>query len=143
MAKYDVSIVFNEGKVSMRFLGIDFFSLEKVLGTFQIKQWIFYSFGVFDFNGIKDLYIQSSDNNIELISSIPIHSLSPIFNYFRSIPDREQFSIYKLSLAFDKFNMIYDDDSLLLIDGDCVNNEDFQFFNNLYMQVCQNLQDLE
>ncbi len=37
---YDLTIQYKDGRVSMRFLGIDFFALDKIFGTMPIKKTI-------------------------------------------------------------------------------------------------------
>ena len=34
---YDITIEYKDGRVSMKFLGVDFFALDKVFGTMPIK----------------------------------------------------------------------------------------------------------
>ncbi len=36
---YDITIEYKDGRVSMKFLGVDFFALDKVFGTMPIKNY--------------------------------------------------------------------------------------------------------
>lgn len=36
---YDITIEYKNGRVSMRFLGVDFFALDKVFGAMPIKSY--------------------------------------------------------------------------------------------------------
>lgn len=72
---YDLTIQYKDGRVSMRFLGIDFFALDKIFGTMPIKRLSNYCFGIFNPKQEEPIYIQSSDDNIAEIISVPITNL--------------------------------------------------------------------
>ena len=83
---YDLTIQYKDGRVSMRFLGIDFFALDKIFGTMPIKRLSNYCFGIFNPKQEEPIYIQSSDDNIAEIISVPItnlHSLLVFSGIFR------------------------------------------------------------
>lgn len=125
----------------MRFLGIDFFALDKVFGTMPIKRLSNYCFGIFNPKQEEPIYIQSSDDNIAEIISVPITNLHSLIEFFRNIPDREDFSIYKLGVDFNYFSILYDDDCMLVIEGKCSDKTRFQFFNRLYREICDTLEN--
>jgi hypothetical protein len=138
---YDLTIEYKDGRVSMRFLGIDFFALDKVFGTMPIKRLSNYCFGIFNPKQEEPIYIQSSDDNIAEIISVPITNLHSLIEFFRNIPDREDFSIYKLGVDFNYFSILYDDDCMLVIEGKCSDKTRFQFFNRLYREICDTLEN--
>lgn len=136
---YDITIEYKDGRVSMRFLGVDFFALDKVFGAMPIKRLSNYCFGIFNTEPDEASYIQSSDNNISKIISVPITNIHSLIEFFRSIQDREDFSIYKLKIDFNDFSMLYDDDCMLAIEGKCSDKAELQFFNRLYRDICDTL----
>ena len=138
---YDLTIEYKDGRVSMRFLGIDFFALDKVFGTMPIKRLSNYCFGIFNPKQEEPIYIQSSNDNIAEIISVPITNLHSLIEFFRNIPDREDFSIYKLAVAFNYLSILYDDDCMLVIEGKCSDKTRFQFFNRLYREICDTLEN--
>ncbi len=138
---YDITIEYKNGRVSMRFLGVDFFALDKVFGTIPIKRLSNYCFGIFNPKQEEPIYIQSSDDNITEIISVAITNLHTLIEFFRSIPDREDFSIYKLAIDFKDFSILYDDDCMLVIEGKCSDKTRFQFFNRLYREICDTLEN--
>ncbi len=138
---YDITIEYKDGRVSMRFLGVDFFALDKVFGTMPIKRLSNYCFGIFNPELVEPTYIQSSDNNISEIISVPITNLHSLIEFFKSIPDREDFSIYKMVVDFNDFSMLYDDDCMLAIEGKCSDKAELQFFNRLYCDICNTLEN--
>ena len=136
---YDITIEYKDGRVGLRFLGVDFFALDKVFGAMPIKRLSKYSFGIFNPEPEEPTYIQSSDNNISEIISVPITNLHSLIEFFRSIRDREDFSIYKLKIDFNDFSILYDDDYMLVIEGKCSDKAELQFFNRLYRDICDTL----
>jgi len=84
---YDLTIEYKDGRASMRFLGIDFLALDKVFGTMPIKRLSNYCFGIFNPKQEEPIYIQSSDDNIAEIISVPITNLHSLIEFFRNIPD--------------------------------------------------------
>lgn len=138
---YDITIEYKDGRVSMRFLGVDFFALDKVFGAMSIKRLSNYCLGIFNPKPEEPTYIQSSDNNISEIISVPITNLHSLIEFFRSIPSREDFSVYKLAVDFNDFSMLYDDDCMLVVEGKCSDKAEFQFFNSLYLDVCDTLEN--
>lgn len=137
---YDITIEYKDGRVSMRFLGVDFFALDKVFGAMPINKISKYCVGIFNPKPEEPTYIQLSDNNISEITSVPITNLHSLIEFFRGIPDREDFSVYKLAVDFNDFSMLYDD-CMLAIEGKCSDNAEFQFFNRLYRDICNTFEN--
>ncbi|ROT19461.1 hypothetical protein EEL53_10575 [Muribaculaceae bacterium Isolate-114 (HZI)] len=106
-----------------------------------IKRLSNYCFGIFNPKQEEPIYIQSSDDNIAEIISVPITNLHSLLVFFRNIPDREDFSIYKLAVDFNYFSILYDDDCMLVIEGKCSDKTRFQFFNRLYREICDTLEN--
>lgn len=106
-----------------------------------IKRLSNYCFGIFNPKQEEPIYIQSSDDNIAEIISVPITNLHSLIEFFRNIPDREDFSIYKLAVDFNYFSILYDDDCMLVIEGKCSDKTSFQFFNRLYRKICDTLEN--
>ena len=43
--------------------------------------------------------------------------------------------------AFNYFSILYDDDCMLVIEGKCSDKTRFQFFNRLYREICDTLEN--
>lgn len=122
----------------MSFIPVDFYSLESIFAQLSVIQIKNLSIGIFpNDNPQEDLYIDLKD--IDRIFPNPVMNLQPLFSFLNKIEDRESFSVYKLKVDFGTFQLIYDDDSFLLLKGQVSTKEDFEIINSIYNEVCSHI----
>lgn len=122
----------------MSFIPVDFYSLESIFGQLPVIQIKNLSIGVFpNDNPQEDLYIDQK--GIDKIFPNPVINLQPLFSFLNKIEDRESFSVYKLKVDFGTFQLLYDDDSFLLLKGQVSTKKDFEIINSIYNEVCSHI----
>lgn len=119
-------------KVDISFIPVNFFSLENILKDFKVLDVLEFNVGLFV---NEDEYI-NIDNLYKFIPAI--NSIENIIAFFQKINDREEFSVYKMKLQFEKFIFLYDDDSFVQITGFINIFDDYIFFNKLYSLIFSN-----
>lgn len=131
----EIQVDFSNGGFEMSFIPVDFYSLESIFGQLPVIQIKNLSIGVFpNDNPQEDLYIDQK--GIDKIFPNPVINLQPLFSFLNKIEDRESFSVYKLKVDFGTFQLLYDDDSFLLLKGQVSTKKDFEIINSIYNEVC-------
>ena len=131
----EIQVDFSNGGFEMSFIPVDFYSLESIFGQLPVIQIKNLSIGVFPNNNPQeDLYIDQK--GIDKIFPNPVINLQPLFSFLNKIEDRESFSVYKLKVDFGTFQLLYDDDSFLLLKGQVSTKKDFEIINSIYNEVC-------
>lgn len=134
----EIRVVFSNGSFEMSFIPVDFYSLESIFAQLSVIQIKNLSIGIFpNDNPQEDLYIDMKDR--DQIFPNPVINLQPLFSFLNKIEDRESFSVYKLKVDFGTFQLIYDDDSLLLLTGQVSTKKDFEIINSIYNEVCSHI----
>lgn len=134
----EIRVDFSNGGFEMSFIPVDFYSLESIFGQLPVIQIKNLSIGVFpNDNPQEDLYIDQK--GIDKIFPNPVINLQPLFSFLNKIEDRESFSVYKLKVDFGTFQLLYDDDSFLLLKGQVSTKKDFEIINSIYNEVCSHI----
>ncbi|MDO5666072.1 MAG: hypothetical protein Q4G63_12575 [Bacteroidia bacterium] len=119
------------------FIPVEFFSLERIFQNYEIKKILKIEIGYFNPNDEEDYKYYNLKNYKELFKiNTNINTISNIISLI-NFQNREDFNIYKISLDFGKFKMLYDDDSYLIIEGSINTIADYILFHNLYLKIYQ------